>query len=410
MNEENSRPAVFLDRDNTLIEDPDFLRDPKQVRLLPGAAGAVATLREAGFAIVVVTNQSGIARGYLTEDELANVHERLKDLLRSEGATLDAIYYCPYFDGPAAVVEKYRHDSDLRKPKPGMLLKAAEEHHLSLSASWMIGDSERDIEAGRAAGCRTILIGDHRANRHARAEFTAQDLAAATAIILDQCRKPAPSETAVDAPPEETPSAAVSESESRPGPSADDAPLYESQTDNREPESPVPTPTSSDPVAFEPRMISDVAHASWNPAHAIEATPFRPASAPAPAPAPSIPPSPVAPAAFAPSDVVPEREEAEIPGQAQEAHDATGATLDGIESALREILEEIRTLKREQRSTEFSIAHLFGAVMQAIALFPLGLGLYAAMDGRGADALVRLLVAVSFQLLAITGFALGSRK
>ncbi len=411
MNENNSRPAVFLDRDNTLIEDPDYLRDPKQVRLLPGAAGAVSALREAGYSIVVVTNQSGIARGYLTEQELANVHERMKQLLRAEGATLDAIYYCPYFDGPAAVVGQYRRDSDLRKPRPGMLLKAAQEHDLTLSASWMIGDSERDIEAGRAAGCRTILIGDDRANRLARAEFTAQDLAAAAAIILDQRRPPASLESPAESPPDAgPPEEPVPESDVRSDPRAEEPPLYESQTDNREPESPVPAPASHDTVAYEPRMNSVGSIGPWSPPRTEDSPPSPSATEPAPAAAAPTAPRRIVSAANASSAVAAENEEPEIQDRAPQTLDAPGPMPPGIESALREILEEIRTLQREQRSTEFSIAHLLGAVMQAIALFPLGLGLYAAMDGRGADALVRLLIAISFQLLAITGFALGSRK
>ena len=108
------------------------------------------------FKTVVVSNQSGVARGIVTEEGLAQIHHQLEKLLADEGAYLDAIYYCPFH--PDGVISKYRMESELRKPAPGMLLKAAEDLNMDLSRSWMIGDSYRDIEAGKRAGCKTILI------------------------------------------------------------------------------------------------------------------------------------------------------------------------------------------------------------------------------------------------------------
>ena len=153
-----SRPAVFLDRDETIIDDPGYMDHPDQVRLKPDAVLAVQCLRRAGYQIIVASNQSGVARGLIREEQLDAVHDRLCELLRCEGAEIDAVYYCPYLDGPEAVVEAYRRDSDLRKPNPGLLLKAAREMDLDLARSWMIGDRPTDIEAGRRAGCRTIRI------------------------------------------------------------------------------------------------------------------------------------------------------------------------------------------------------------------------------------------------------------
>lgn len=181
------RAAVFLDRDNTLIADPGYISDPDQVRLLPGAAAALRRIRSAGFAAVVVTNQSGIARGRITEPQLAAVHARMRELLRAQGADVDAIYYCPYLDGPEAVVAGYRRDSDLRKPKPGMLLSAAREMGIDLGRSWMVGDSVRDIEAGRAAGCRTIRLAgrvEDRVGDGPGADHVAADLGEAVECIL----------------------------------------------------------------------------------------------------------------------------------------------------------------------------------------------------------------------------------
>ncbi len=150
--------AVFLDRDGTIVEDSGYIGDPDRVRLLPGAADALDRLSTAGHLVVIVSNQSGVARGLFTEEDLFRVHERCAVLLEAEGARLDGAYYCPYLDGPDAKVEAYRRNSDLRKPKPGMLLQAARELDIDLTRSWMIGDSACDIEAGLRAGCRTILI------------------------------------------------------------------------------------------------------------------------------------------------------------------------------------------------------------------------------------------------------------
>ncbi len=148
--------AVFLDRDDTLIEDPGYINHPGQVKLLPGAAQAVRKLREKGFKLVVVSNQSGVARGIVSEEVLEQIHSRLKELLAEQQAYVDKIYYCPYH--PDGSIEQYRKESDMRKPNPGMLLKAAEELGLDMESSWMIGDSYRDVTAGSAAGCRTILL------------------------------------------------------------------------------------------------------------------------------------------------------------------------------------------------------------------------------------------------------------
>jgi D-glycero-D-manno-heptose 1,7-bisphosphate phosphatase len=180
-----SAPAVFLDRDGTLIHDPNFVRDPEQVHLLPGAARAVKRLREAGFRIIVVTNQSGVARGLIDEKALAAIHERMRERFAAEGAAFDAIYYCPYLDTDEVVVERYRQDSPLRKPRAGMYLEAAREHDIDLSRSWSIGDKDRDSQAGKAAGCRTIqLVSDPTQAKPGAADFVARDLEQAAAIIL----------------------------------------------------------------------------------------------------------------------------------------------------------------------------------------------------------------------------------
>ncbi len=202
MSTSHARPAVFVDRDRTLIEDPGYLADPAQVKLLPGAAEAVALLRAAGYPVVVVTNQSGIARGLITEEQLAAVHQRLQALLQQQGTGVDAIYYCPYLDGPEAVVDSYRRASSLRKPQPGMLLAAARDLNLDLKSSWMVGDAVSDIEAGRSAGCRTIRLGEPTADT--AADHHAPDLLSAARRILAEDGIAAES-LAPAAPPTATP-------------------------------------------------------------------------------------------------------------------------------------------------------------------------------------------------------------
>lgn len=150
------RPAVFLDRDGTIVEDVDYLTRSDQLRLIPRAAAAIRSINQMGYAAVIVTNQSAVARGMLSESALAEVHDRLRDMLAAEGAHIDGIYYCPHLpDGPVA---QYAQRCDCRKPAPGMLLQAARDLGIDLPASVMIGDSLRDLEAGKAAGCATLIL------------------------------------------------------------------------------------------------------------------------------------------------------------------------------------------------------------------------------------------------------------
>ena len=151
--------AVFLDRDNTIIENDGYLGDPARVKLLPGAATALASIRALGYRLIVVSNQSGVARGMFDEAAVEAVNDEMSRQLRQQAdAYIDASYYCPYH--PEAPVAEYRVDHDWRKPRPGMLRQAAADFNLDLSQCWMIGDQDRDIAAGAGAGCRTILLKD----------------------------------------------------------------------------------------------------------------------------------------------------------------------------------------------------------------------------------------------------------
>ncbi len=149
--------AVFLDRDGVLIEDRDLLVAPAEIHVLADAPAALTRLHEAGFRLVVVSNQAVVARGLITERDLDAIHARMRELLRQAGSPeLDAIYYCPHH--PDANLPAYRLTCDCRKPRPGMLLRAAREHNLDLRASFLVGDRLTDVAAGVRAGCRTVLV------------------------------------------------------------------------------------------------------------------------------------------------------------------------------------------------------------------------------------------------------------
>jgi D-glycero-D-manno-heptose 1,7-bisphosphate phosphatase len=150
------RIAVFLDRDGTLNEEIDFLRTADELKLIPGAASAVRTLNTLGIITCVISNQSGVARGYLTEDDLVPIHARLNRKLQDEGARVDAIYYCPHH--PTEANPPYRIACDCRKPKPGMLKKGEKEWGIDLQRSFVVGDRIADVQAGQAVGARTVLV------------------------------------------------------------------------------------------------------------------------------------------------------------------------------------------------------------------------------------------------------------
>lgn len=180
------RRAVFLDRDGTLIELVHHLTDPADVRLIDGAADALARLSAAGFMLVIVTNQSVIGRGLLTEAGLEEIHDVMHRQLADLGAAVDGVYFCPLAPGTTdpTVVE-----DPMRKPGPGMLFRAADELDLDLANSWLVGDTVSDMLAGRNAGCSTVLVrtgyGARYAHDPVHVDFVADDLATAAALILE---------------------------------------------------------------------------------------------------------------------------------------------------------------------------------------------------------------------------------
>jgi D-glycero-D-manno-heptose 1,7-bisphosphate phosphatase len=151
------RPAVFLDRDGVILEEAGFVTDPEDIRILTGVAQALERLQRAGFELVVVTNQTAIARGLVSEDRVAQVHQLLRSRLeQATGARIGGFYVCPHH--PSADLAEYRVACDCRKPRPGLLLRAASELGLDLRGSFMVGDRVTDIAAGARAGCRTVLV------------------------------------------------------------------------------------------------------------------------------------------------------------------------------------------------------------------------------------------------------------
>ena len=160
-NLKNRQRAFFLDRDGTINRYVGFLRETEQLELLPKVTDAIRRINNSGYLAIVATNQPVIARGEVSVPKLKEIHNKMETLLGAEGAYLDGLYYCPHHPhkGFAGEIPELKIECECRKPKPGLLLKAAEDFNIDLSCSWMIGDGENDILAGKAAGCRTALIG-----------------------------------------------------------------------------------------------------------------------------------------------------------------------------------------------------------------------------------------------------------
>jgi D-glycero-D-manno-heptose 1,7-bisphosphate phosphatase len=170
-------PAVFIDRDGTIMQDADYCSDPNQVKIFRGVAEALKRLKSKGFKIIIITNQSGIGRGFFTIEQYRAVEA---EVLRQLGdSQIDATYFCPDIPG---------EPSSCRKPAPGMILEAVREHQIDLARSFFVGDKEIDAECGRNAGVRTIRVrtGFDRETSGSMADWIAEDLPAATQIILDQ--------------------------------------------------------------------------------------------------------------------------------------------------------------------------------------------------------------------------------
>ncbi|MEK6302276.1 MAG: D-glycero-beta-D-manno-heptose 1,7-bisphosphate 7-phosphatase [Acidobacteriota bacterium] len=191
-NRESAIPsALFIDRDGTINEDSGYLATPDELIIYPWVAQAVRLINEAGLMAIVVTNQSGIARGLYTEDQLRAIHDRMIGELQREAARIDAVYYCPHH--PDYGGKRYRRECECRKPQPGMLHAAAREHNIDLARSWVIGDKASDINLAANTGARGVLVltgyGSetlaHRERWPCEPEMVADNLLHAVRLILD---------------------------------------------------------------------------------------------------------------------------------------------------------------------------------------------------------------------------------
>jgi histidinol-phosphate phosphatase family protein len=187
-NHRGLRAAIFLDKDGTLIEDVPYNVDPNLIRLTDGALDGLRALHEAGYLLIVVSNQSGIARGYFEEQALGAAEKRVRGLLSAGGVPLAGFYYCPHH--PDGCVDPYSVECECRKPAPGLVTRAARDLGVDVGRSWMIGDILHDVEAGRRAGCRTILLDvghetEWELTRSRIPDFTVPSLDAAARLIIN---------------------------------------------------------------------------------------------------------------------------------------------------------------------------------------------------------------------------------
>ncbi|SAL30121.1 histidinol-phosphate phosphatase family protein [Caballeronia turbans] len=185
------RAAIFIDKDGTLLEDVPWNVDPKMMRLAPGAFDALRLFASRGVPLFVVSNQSGVALGKFERHALDGVETRMHELAAEAGAAIEGVYWCPHH--PQGIVAEFTRVCECRKPAPGMLLRAAREHRLDLSRSWFIGDILDDVEAGRRAGCRSVLIDNGNETEWLRGPGREPDIVvrdmheAAIAIVNAEC-------------------------------------------------------------------------------------------------------------------------------------------------------------------------------------------------------------------------------
>jgi D-glycero-D-manno-heptose 1,7-bisphosphate phosphatase len=178
--------AIFLDKDGTLIPDIPYNADPELVSLSPYAGEALQSLQAAGFKLIVISNQSGVAKGYFNLEALRSINQRINFLLEPFDVVIDDFFYCPHF--VSGSISEFAYDCDCRKPKPGLILDAANQLDINLSISWMIGDILNDCEAGNRAGCHTILLDNGHETEWLVTEirqpdYTVQNLLEAASII-----------------------------------------------------------------------------------------------------------------------------------------------------------------------------------------------------------------------------------
>jgi len=374
-----SDKAIFLDRDNTLIEDPGYISSPEQVKLLDGAAEALIELKALEYKLIVVTNQSAVARGIVTEKVLGEIHKRLKQLLNEKNAFLDRIYYCPYH--PDGVVAKYRKESDCRKPNPGMLLRAAEEMDIDLGQSWCIGNSISDVEAGLRAGCKTILIDlpSHQQQLkpgQPRPDYKAVNIKEVVNIIKKHHR-----------------SSVGAEAQTRSAPTAQTEPALEvteqiSEVVESASQAAIQTPEADEPVSKVTEQTQEVAE----PVLRTEKQQLQSALE-----EPQTHPT-----------------EREIPGDRTEpsTNFTNSFEVEKISAGLNTILKQLKTMQRTDMFGEFSIMRLMAGIIQILVLFCLLITIWFLISPNRQDSpiFIALGFAMVLQLMSLTFYIMHGRK
>jgi D-glycero-D-manno-heptose 1,7-bisphosphate phosphatase len=351
-----SEKAIFLDRDDTLIEDPGYINNPEQVKLLDGVPEALIQLKALGYKLIVVTNQSAVAHGIVTEKILGEIHERLKQLLADKNAFLDRIYYCPYH--PEGVVPKYCKESNSRKPSAGMLLKAADEMDIDLSQSWCVGNSSRDIEAGQRAGCKTILI--DMPPSHQRQPASSMSLAG-----VNPDYKAVNIKEAVNIVKKYLRSSAEKQNEA-----------LETSTSQNEPASKPVEQVSEAPESPEQVEVQQTAPELKEPE--IRHT---------------------KPSKQSPEPQIQSSAEPQIPA-------------DKTEELLTSILGQLKSIQRAEMFGEFSIMRLMAGILQIVVLFCLLVTVWFLMSPDRQDNLVFITLgfAIVFQLMTLTFYIMQGKK
>jgi D,D-heptose 1,7-bisphosphate phosphatase len=383
-----SDKAIFFDRDDTLIEDPGYISSPEQVKLLTGVPRALIELKALGYKLIVVTNQSAVARGIITEKVLGEIHKRLEQLLAEENAFLDRIYYCPYH--PEGAVKKYRQESELRKPNPGMLLKAAEEMDLDLDQSWCVGNSGSDIEAGLRAGCKTILIDPpSRQIRlkpgEPRPDYKAINIKEVVNIVKKYHR-----------------STAEAEAETQP------EPLEQAE--------PIEQETEQVPEATEP-VVQDTEPAKQDTEPVVEDTePAKQYVEPVVQDAePALQVAEQAPTVEEPV-ISTEEQQLESVLQEPQAEPTEQAEREiapeGTEQLLKSINTQLKNMQRTNMFGEFSIMRLIAGIIQIIVLFCLLISIWFLISPNRQDSSVFIALgfAMVLQVMSLTFYIMHGRK
>lgn len=399
-----SAKAVFLDRDGTLMVDTGYPSKPEDVRLLPGVDLALKSLRQGGFRIVVITNQSGVARGMFTEHGLAEVHRELRRQLEARGAYIDAIYYCPYH--PDGTVAEYTRESDCRKPAPGMLLMAAEEMDLDLVESWMVGDSPRDVEAGQRAGCRTIRLrtrAEADQPERVQADFTVRNLVDAARVIMREAGQPVrPADTAADrpAPPDRQETVKAGAQPGTSGQAARPATAASaSRTEPAQPETNAPTRTS-EPASPRDEDIEAMLFEE-SAGSAATAKPTTPTDTPARKKPTSSATNP-APAGSAEAASPTDR-----PLATHEQPITEGQMKRTLEQFRRELFNKLELLSGRHGQQTFSVTKLVAGLSQGLAGVGLLVTLILLFSGASSQATVWGLVAVVFQVMSLSFYLMA---